>query len=120
MQALPDWWISQATLKDDLPSATANSATKLPSVENSTRPQMASRICRLGPYCSFTERPPIPMPAPAGTTRIVCLGSSRMISGIQLLGYSAPYYPVAQDFGQAGSHSGDRGIPPETADHDQP
>jgi len=35
------------------------------------------------------------------------------ISGIVL-------YPLAQDFGQARSHSGDRGIPPETADHAQP
>ena len=35
---------------------------------------MASRICRLGPYCSFMR----PTPAPAGTTVIVWLGSSQI------------------------------------------
>ena len=40
---------------------------------SSTRPQTASRICRLRPYCSFIT----PTPAPAGTIAMVCFGSRR-------------------------------------------
>ena len=49
---------------------------------SSTRPQTASRICRLRPYSSFISA----TPAPAGTTLTTCLGRSRIMSGIQLGG----------------------------------
>ena len=54
---------------------------------SSTNPQTESRICRLRPYSSFITA----TPAPAGTTLITCLGSSRITSGIQLAGYPESY-----------------------------
>ncbi len=46
---------------------------------SSTNPQTASRICRPRPYSSFIA----PTPAPAGTTLMTCLGSTRITSDVQ-------------------------------------